>query len=178
MISDDLRTIIQRVRITPPTCISHAAPRLDPPDQVRDAEQFTTHFWLGCSCGSRQTAVLCFPTKVRSDIVNLAPLALQCATCNKITEIFDPDRHGYDAEVSGDSAATGGSGQRQTFRCSACGHSTGEPIASFAFNDPEGFKILPSQLAGREQDTFDFFALELRCAACGKIDHVVDYECA
>jgi hypothetical protein len=177
MISSDLRAIIQRVRQTPPTCIANAAPRLDPGEDVPDGGQFGTHFWLGCPCGSRETAVLCHPTRVGSDVLNLAPLAVQCAACDRDIEIFDPARHGYGGEVCGDTAGRRGSGDRRRFRCSACGHATGEPVASFAFNDPEGFVTLPPELAGREQDTFDWFTLELRCAACGETDYVVDYEC-
>jgi hypothetical protein len=176
--SSDLRAILQCVRRTPPTCIANAAPRLDPePGPERpDNAQFGTTFWLGCPCGSRQTAILCFPTKIRSEMVILSPLALQCCACNRVTEIFDSDLHGYDPEACGDSATMRGSGERQLYRCSACGQSAGEACATFSFNDPEGLQTLPKELTGREQDTFDWFALDWRCAACGEVDCVADYE--
>ena len=51
-------------------------------------------------------------------------------------------------------------------------------MATFSFNDPEGLQTLPDALASREQDTFDWFALEWQCAACGGSDCVTDYELA
>lgn len=178
MAANDLQATIQRILVTPPACVAGAAPILDPGDAVDGVEQFGTHFRLGCPCGSREMAVLCFPTKVGSDVLNLAPLALQCTACSKVIEVFDPARHGYDGEVGDGGAGKRGSGARQPFRCTACGHAAGEPIASFSFNDPESFETLPPELHGREQDTFDWFTLEVKCAGCGEVEYVVDYECA
>jgi len=177
--SSDLRRILQHVRISPPTCVAKAAPELDDPDpdpDPRDTEQFGTTFRLGCPCGSRQTSVLCHPTKVRSEDLILSPLALLCADCDRVTEIFDSARHGYDAEVSGGGATMRGSGEREPYRCSACGERAGEAVATFSFNDPEGLQTLPQEMTGREQDAFDWFALDWQCAACGELNNVADYE--
>ena len=174
--SSDFREMIRRVRGTPPTCVADAVPRLDPQPELPDKEQFGTHFWLGCPCGSRRTAVLGYPTRIDSEIYILSPLAIQCCACNRVTEIFDSDLHGYDPEVCGGSATMRGSGERQIYRCSACGQTAGEAIASFAFNDPEGLQTLPEELAGREQDAFDWFTLEWKCDACGGLCPVADYE--
>ena len=174
--SGDLGTIVGRVRVSPPRCIAGAAPRLEPGEDVGDGEQFGTAFWLGCACGCRETAVLCFATNVRGEMLNLGPLAIECSACNRVTEIFDPDRDGYDPEVCGEPRGIRGSGERQRYRCAACGHGVGEAVASFSFNDPAGFLTLPEGLAGREQDTFDWFTLEWRCAGCGEICYVIDYE--
>lgn len=177
--SAELRSILQHVRHTPPTCIANAAPRLDAePEPEPDNEQFGTSFRLGCPCGSRETAVLCHPTKVGSDTVILAPLALRCRACNSVAEIFNPALHGYDATVCRGGAGMRGTGERQLHRCTACGQTAGEAIASFSFNDPEGLQTLPEDLAGCEQDAFDWFALDWQCAACGEVNSVSDYECA
>ena len=45
---------------------------------------------------------------VGGDVLVLSPLAIHCTACNKVTEIFDSDLHGYDPEVSGDSATMRG----------------------------------------------------------------------
>jgi hypothetical protein len=177
--SSDLRRILRHVRNTPPTCVAGAAPILDDPDpepDPRDTEQFGTTFRLGCPCGSRHTTVLGHPTKVGTKVLVLSPLALQCPECDRVTEILDTDLHGYDPEVSGDSATMRGSGERQPYRCSACGEGAGEAVATFSFNDPEGLHTLPEQLAGREQDAFDWFALDWQCSACGELNSVADYE--
>jgi hypothetical protein len=114
---------------------------------------------------------------VRGEAVMLSPLALECPDCGKVTEIFDSDRHGHDPEVCGDSATMRGSGERQRYRCSACGHDIGRPVAMFSFNNPqEILQDLPQELTGREQDVFDWFVLEWECAACGESNAVADYE--
>jgi hypothetical protein len=176
--SGELRGIVRRVRSTPPSCVAGAAPRLEGGAEPEgpDTEQFGTAFWLGCPCGSRETAILCYPKKVGAEIVILGPLALRCGACERVTEVFDPDLHGYDPEVCGEGRGMRGSGERQVYRCGACGQSVGEAVATFSFNDPEGLQTLPEGLAGREQDAFDWFALEWKCAGCGELDAVADYE--
>src|SRR5688500_14258299 len=161
--SDDLGSIIRRVRVTAPRCVAGTAPRLEAGEEAAEGEQFGTCFWLGCPCGCREAAVLGYPTVVRGEVVILSPLALECSACNRVTEIFDSDLHGYDPEVCGEPRGMRGSGERQRYRCTACGHGLGEAVASFGFNDPEGLGSLPEGLAGREQDTFDWFTLEWRC---------------
>jgi hypothetical protein len=177
--SSDLRAIVRRARRTPPGCVAEAAPAIEEDEaDPSDNEPFGTSFKLGCGCGCRKTAVLGDPTQVESEILMLGPLALECSACGRVTEIFDPDRHGYDAEVCGDGRGPEGSGRRQRYPCGGCSQTIGEATASFAFNDPEGLQTLPEQMAGREQDAFDWFTLEWRCAGCGQTQCIADHELA
>jgi hypothetical protein len=182
--SSELRSLLRRVRRTAPTCVADAAPRLDSDSEAEqeperpDTEQFSTSFWLGCPCGSRKTAVLGHPMRNGQETLISAPIELLCCACNQITEIFDPDRHGYNAELCVGSDLPRDPSVCQRYPCSNCGKSVGEAIATFMFNDPESLQTLPPELVGREQDTFDWFTLEWRCDACKELCYITDYELA
>lgn len=173
----DFESILARVRVTPPTCIIDAEPRLEPSDNSGNDNSLHISYRIGCRCSGRSNSILCYPTKIQREIVILSPLALQCSACNGITEFFDSDRHGYDPEVCGDSATMTGSGSRQLFSCTTCAHKLGQVITTFSFNGVgELFEDLPEALRGREQDVFDWFTVEFECDACGKRDVVADFE--
>src|SRR5688500_20191789 len=94
--SDDLGSIIRRVRVTAPRCVAGAAPRLEAGEAAAEGEQFGTCFWLGCHCGCRETAVLGYPAVVRGEVVILSMLAVECPARDRVTEIFVRDLLGYD----------------------------------------------------------------------------------
>lgn len=173
----DLETILAHVRVTPPTCVIAVAPQRARNHRTGDDQTVSTEFRIGCVCGCRSTRVLGYSRKIDGGSLVLSPLALHCPECDKVTEFFDSDRHGYDPEVCGDTVTMRGSGERKAHACVRCGHDLGQPATTFTFNNATEILVgLPGHLHGREQDAFDWFTLEFTCASCGTREVVTDFE--
>jgi hypothetical protein len=173
--------LIQRVLEHPPRCIAgfqvdSASPLLKEMPDSADVARFA----LRCSCGSAAVRVLGCSAADETDNnehVFLAPLALACSACGAITELFDPRRDGYDAEI-GECWSMTGEGPRSEFRCSGCGAGQMEVAVGFQYPiDDDDFES-DEEVAKHPQDFFTWFALCGRCTGCGALQEVANYECA
>ena len=148
--------------------------------KIEGAGTLNTVFWLHCVCGNDSHFVLGHYWQnpdYDNELVFVSPLALRCSTCGKVTELFDSDIHGYDSEVGGMSANYRGEGERTEFACDKCGPRQVQVFARFEYPDdlmgPEY-----DEYRGREQDLFSWFSLVGKCAGCGRLVDVTDFECA
>ena len=170
------------VRTHPPKCLaSFQAIAVELPEEGFDGhgEPVNSFFEIRCRCGRKPHRVLGYP-RVHPDShqsVFVGPLALQCGTCQTTSDLFDPKRHGYDAEHGSRPATLCGEGERSPFSCPHCQASTFEVIARFEYSS-EGLYGDDEQLVDRAEDYFTWLTLLGRCAGCAQETHIVDFECA
>ena len=113
----------------------------------------------------------------RQELVFLSPLALRCEACGRITELFDTDRHGYDAEIGAIGATRRGEGDRVEHECENCGRKPLRLWVRFEYS-PDLFDRGIGEFRGREQELFSWFSLSGQCSGCSALLQVADFECA
>ena len=149
-------------------------------EAVKEPPPFTTvldeqaFFYLSCPCGSASLRILGYPVPEAAGYVS-GPLSAQCEACGRITPLFNPQEHGYDAEF-GSCYSTPPSGEPQQFVCSQCSAVTFAVYPAFTYQ-LEGDEFEPEQWA-HIQDFFDWFTLDVRCKNCGTLCTASEYECA
>jgi hypothetical protein len=147
---------------------------------IEGAEHVNPVFWLLCPCGCDSHSILghywrnpdCY-----SVLVFVSPLALVCSACGKVTELFDSDKHGYDAEIGAVPTNYRGTGKRSQFACKRCGPRAFQVFARFEY--PDDLLVRSADdFRGREQDLFHWFSVVGKCSACGRFTEITDFECA
>ena len=113
----------------------------------------------------------------RQDLVFLSPLATRCEACEKVTELIDTDRHGYDPEIGAIVATQRREGERVEHKCEECGPKPLRLWARFEYTD-DLFDRELSEFRGREQELFSWFSLVGQCSGCSRLLSVADFECA
>jgi hypothetical protein len=148
--------------------------------QIEGRQHFNLVIQLLCTCGcGAHHALGHYWRNPDHDNVSVfvSPLALRCAECGKITELFDSDIHGYDAEIGAPPTNHRGEGERSEFACAKCGPTGLQAIARFEYSD-DLFESGFEQFRGREQDVFSWFSLVGKCSGCGRLLDIADFECA
>lgn len=147
---------------------------------VHAPEHINPVFALCCRCGGNRHYVRCYRwinADYNNAVVTLSPLALQCAACQKVTQLLDTDLHGYDSELGHGSATARAEGDEVVFECPSCGRQPLEAFVRFEHSDDLFDGDFP-EFAGREQDLFTWFSLVGRCPQCSQLLPVADFECA
>jgi hypothetical protein len=148
--------------------------------RIEGPEHINPVFWLRCDCGCDSHFILGHQWRnpdYGNVAVFLSPLALRCNKCGKTTELFDTAIHGYDAELCAFASSHRGEGERTEFICEKCGPRETQVFVRFEYPDD----LLQSEFdkyRGREQDLFSWFSLIGKCAGCGRLIEVTDFECA
>jgi hypothetical protein len=160
------------VRRHPPRCIRELQPTPLPPEKG-------VCFAIGCPCGERSSHPLGY--EIWSNDVELfaGPLAIECAACGRVAELFDTRQHGFQGEHGVNSHYTG-EGERSRFSCPHCGVVPLFLHAAFSFGDDWALyenKGGPQENE-RPQDFFDGFTLTGKCRQCGQELIVAGFECA
>ena len=160
---------------SPPRCLTgfKVEPVKEPPPftTVLDEQAF---FYLSCLCGSASVYILGYPIPEVAGSLS-SPLSAQCEACDRITPLFNPLEHGYDAEF-GSCYCMPSSGEPQRFVCPQCSGVTFAAYPAFTYQ-LEGDEFEPAQWA-HIQDFFDWFVLDVRCKHCGTLCTAAEYECA
>ena len=134
-------------------------------------------FLLACVCGNGCHYVSGFSWRnpdYRNELVFLSPLDLRCASCGKVEELLDTDRHGYDAEIGGIVATVRGQGEKMEYQCDQCGSQPFEICVRFEYAD----HVFDDQKhRGQAQDLFSWFSLVGKCPGCSRILRIADFEC-
>lgn len=144
-----------------------------------------TVFRLRCGCGHTKAYVLGRYRPMPKEYHQAcgpfffdAPLALQCESCNAVSELFDARIHGYNGEMGLSwIRPEEESEEREKFKCEKCGPVPMEVIVRFEYPD-DLFDEEPCGFAGREQDLFTWFSVLGRCSRCQQLIEVTDFECA
>jgi hypothetical protein len=176
-----LREVEARLLNTPPRCLEGFA--VEP--VTLNGVALDSHgtglnkvYKLACACGHDRFRVLGHHLKNdRGEVVFVSPLALECAGCAKVTELIDTEQHGYDSELGHGSATMRGAGTRTPFACERCGV---RPMIAYARFEHSGEDLADSFVEEfpNVQDYFSWFSLVGRCAGCGRMLNVADFECA
>jgi hypothetical protein len=147
---------------------------------VEAPEHINPVFALSCSCGTIEHYVHGYRWRnpdYHNQLVFLSPLALECASCGKTTDLLDTDIHGYDGELGHGTATVRAEGHRVVFECPTCGR---QPLGAFVrFEFPDDlFDGDFKEYAGRQQDLFTWFSLVGKCSRCSRLLPIADFECA
>jgi hypothetical protein len=143
-------------------------------------EDLNTVFLLACTCGHEHHYVLGHywrNPEFNNVLVFLSPLALRCASCGKVTELIDTDRHGYDAEIGAIVATKRGEGERAECQCEACGPQAFQVCVRFEYSDYL-FDRDFAESRGKEQELFSWFSVVGKCPGCSRLLSITDFECA
>jgi hypothetical protein len=176
--------IVNQVRSTPPECLrgfrTAAVKNMGPWEE-------NIGWQLTCECGAKQGKILGYSLKeYSSDYLGpeifVGPLAFQCSSCGKTTEIIDTDLHGYDAEIGKlegkqFSVTIRGQGKRKSFPCLNCQATSFGVTVCFFHNN---FDIIEDEpdLEPRSQDFFDAFDCLGVCVACSEESRIANFELA
>lgn len=161
-------------RSHPPRCLSSvlASPIKDS-DIVEGHEAFA-HFALSCTCGELKLRVLGYLPE--PDLL-LSPLSLRCTKCNRLAEIFDIEKHGYDAELGNGCYSRRAEGEATEIQCPKCNSSVFQTSAVVSYQMEEA-ELDDDDEKLKSHDLFDTFHLAISCTRCGRKEEVCDYECA
>jgi hypothetical protein len=175
-----VQKMVRHVQSTPPSCLSGF--------RVTPAHAGPWNDWaawaLTCACGSSRGKLLGHPFNNGrgNESLFVSPLAFQCSSCGKTTEIIDTKRHGYNAEIdkmegkSYDFNARG-TGERQAVPCPSCG---GLDFSLTALCAHSHFELIEDQpeLEPLAQEFFDSFICRGKCGSCGKESNLAGFELA
>jgi hypothetical protein len=146
-----------------------ATPNTDPDE---DHNAFA-HFAIACDCGSEMWRIRGYRPDPK---LILCPLTLECTGCGRVGELFDIERHGYDAELGNGCFSRRMEGPEVDLHCANCeGHAfSATAVVSYQMEEED----IDDEMRPKLQDLFDTFALSITCSACGRRKTVCDYECA
>jgi len=156
-----------------PKCLSSVSATPIKEDAIAEEHEAFAHFALTCNCGEKGWRVL---GHLPEPDLLLCPLSLQCTQCEQVAEIFDIEKHGYDAESGNGSCSRRAEGERVEFHCPDCGSSVFEAAAVVSYQMDES--ELDEAERSKAEDLFDTFYLAIKCTNCGSRTGVCDYECA
>jgi hypothetical protein len=140
-----MRRVIERIENTPPACLSGLQATQTQPPRLWDDNHYSA--WrIACPCGCAHGRLLGLRLENCGQSI-CSPLAFECTECGAVTEIFDSDQHGYDAELDKEEIALGIAhyskqsvaeqleeyGPRQFFQCTDCDGDSFTFIFSFIF---------------------------------------------
>ena len=160
----------------PPRCIKkfHPIPHeRDPKTLIR--HELTAYFQVSCPCGERSCFLLGhFQDEEGATPANIfvGPMALECSTCGRVSELIDTRQHGYDGEKGCDGNLAG-AGQRVRFPCPQCGAA---PMALFPGFSYDRLSYDPLDIDSRPQNIFVWFSLSGDCSGCGKRVMIADLQ--
>ena len=169
------------LRARPPECLAGFV--ATPIDRAMDnldghGSRWNTFFEIRCACGSSDHLVLgYYVINWRNKEVFVGPLALECGSCNKVTELLDTAINGYNGKLCGGGTTLRGSGPRAKFKCGTCGVQPFATIVRFEYG-AEGVYDDDDFFRRDAQDVFDWFTLLGRCENCQRKLRVTDFECA
>jgi hypothetical protein len=109
----------------------------------------------------------------------IGPLGFKCASCGKITELLDTDRHGYHAEIAEIEGGVGstkvcGKGRRKAYSCSEC--AAEEFAVTVAFLFWEGtMEVFLDEPDWAFEEFFNEFLCYCRCVACGHTSEPTEF---
>lgn len=179
-----IEKIVRRVRETPPACLEGF--------QVTPVLKEPWNHWVtwavSCTCGTDTGRLKGYPLKDYNSEYDgpelfLSPLAFECTSCNKTTEIIDTKLHGYDSEcdkLQGKptlDANSRGSGMPKIFACPHCGETGFQLQVQCAHPHFDLIEDSP-ELEPRTQDFFDAFGVRATCKVCGTESNPASYELA
>lgn len=177
------RRLYERVRQTPPRCLSgFVVESASDPDKAEIVD------WaLACRCGGRLGRVLGYSlralnTEYKGDEFLVSPIAFRCDSCDRTTELIDTALHGYDAECAtrfGGKVYPGyrGEGEREGAVCPKCAAVSYRVSSKFFFAH---FDLIDDEpdLEPVAQDFFDAFGCFGLCNACGHEWLIASFELA
>lgn len=167
--------LVEHAWVRPPRCISgFVAGAVRDPEGLGNVFDELAVFRLNCSCGGASWKILGYKHEEAGFV---CPLALECASCGKVAELFDIQEHGYDAEFGHGCYGIRGTGAQERYQCSSCACEVFEALPSFSYQI-EPIDDLGEQVVARIEDFFDGFGLDGKCIACSIVNSVSGYECA
>ncbi len=172
--------IVRQVLEHSPTCLEgFQAERIPLEDDTWDDR---VEWKIGCSCGSKSGKILGYPLgDLNADydgpVLFVSPLAFQCSSCDRVTEIIDTDKHGYDGECGHGAVTIRGEGKRAIFSCQSC--NAMDFLVTTCFQHSQ-FDIIEDEpeLESVAQNYFDWFECTGVCTNCGEKQDFGDYELA
>lgn len=121
-----------------------------------------------CDCSSENLDIL-----ASSDGDQLlAPIVASCPNCQKSETLFDPRKHGWDAQEGGDCYSLVGESEPKKVNGSAC-----TVIVNYSYQGEENYNDLLEDDVENPEDYFDVIFFHY-INEKGSIKEVVSYECA
>jgi hypothetical protein len=175
--------------IEPPNCLASwvAAPTVGTKIDWDVSEGSENAFFaLSCPCGHSELSVISIfqPHFYLSNQVAYGPIGMRCTACGREADVFNPARHGFDAELGHFPPDNDWAESREEFACPSCGKLSFR--LTLVLEYPREVVASASSLAlagrsrfqSREQDFFAYFTLVGSCASCVATVTIASVECA
>jgi hypothetical protein len=167
--------LVEHAWAKPPRCLSaFVATAVHEPQGFTDLHDELAVFRLSCRCGASCWYILGHEHKQAGFV---CPLSLECSACGSACELFDVDKHGYDAEFGEGGYSIRGTGVAERYKCASCHGESFDVLASFSYQI-EPIEDLEEEAIARIEDYFDVFGLDGKCTGCSRMQNVSGYECA
>ena len=187
----------ERMLSQPPRCLAPFAAELAKARELPGI-RFDGHgaptqsiFRLRCTCGGESFRVrgTFYAKDYKGDPLNFFgdPLELICQSCGREQLLFDAAKDGYNPEIDAAEDLVRPPSRRRNeseaprveYGCSKCGGRAMHIWTRFEHvADTCEDSFAESLSEGREQDFFSWFTLVGRCAKCGTLQTVTEFECA
>jgi hypothetical protein len=172
--------LVRQVLEHPPSCLEGF--RTERVSLEGDTWDDRVEWKIECPCGGESGKILGYPLRdleasYEGPVLFVSPLAFQCANCDRVIQIIDTNKHGYDGECGHGAATIRGEGERATFACQFCCEMTFRVATSFQHSHFDIIEDEP-ELEPVAQNYFDWFACKGVCTNCGEEQGFGDYELA
>jgi ribosomal protein S27E len=104
------------------------------------------------------------------------PTAIACPKCSETRVVFDFTKHGYDGELGHNDGLE--ADPVRTLACTECGHETFEMGFGFQYAGETDILEEDEDIQIKPEDLFGWLMIAAKCAECGHLQTVTNYECA
>ena len=174
------RRMVRQVLEFPPSCLDGFQVDRIPLEDDRWDDR--VEWKIACPCGGESGKILGYPLRDLKPSYDgpeffVSPLAFQCSNCERVIEIIDTDKHGYDGECGHGAATLRGEGDQVAFACLSCSEGRFRVVTCFQHSH---FDIIDDDpvLEPVAQNYFDWFDCVGVCTSCGEKQSFGDYELA
>lgn len=146
---------------------------------INAPEIFNPVFRLNCKCGEDEFLVhgyLWHNEHYKKDVF-ISPLRLECTSCQKKTDLFNAEIHGYDREIGFYPGPDDRQDQPNVFDCETCGRVPMQIFVQLEYTDDLFGDDIP-EADGRQEDFFGWFSVFGLCSECSELQEVTNFECA
>lgn len=128
--------------------------------------EFLTKY-VRCGCGEERLNIYASS----GNNMRLAPIILECPTCQARAEVFHPDKHGYDGQLGQNCAMVGETPPELV------APSPGRIVVEYSYQGKEHYEELLEEGIENPEDYFDVFSI-YTADDRGKLTEVTSCECA
>jgi hypothetical protein len=173
-------TLLETLLSKTPKCLARFEIKnanLSLPTQLQNESHFITKS-LSCSCGNEHLYLETARRKelkgvCRQDeiITAIPPVYAGCEQCGRLTLLFDPHIHGWNAETNEPDDS------EDALRLMKCTPRSGAVYVTYSYRDVKKYRVLATTGIANPEDYFDTFTVLFRERASEKLREILFSDC-